>query len=109
MLEVRGLTAGYGAINVLWDVDLAFAAADRAAERIQVKIGDDELLLVVGDAVAAQERAQTRQQAAVAARGRAWKFRKRPKHACYRAHGQNGENQPQHGALIIIAGGRLQG
>ena len=26
MLEVRGLRAGYGAINVLWDVDLAFAA-----------------------------------------------------------------------------------
>jgi branched-chain amino acid transport system ATP-binding protein len=25
MLEVRGLRAGYGAINVLWDVDLAFA------------------------------------------------------------------------------------
>jgi branched-chain amino acid transport system ATP-binding protein len=26
MLEVRGVRAGYGAINVLWDVDLAFAA-----------------------------------------------------------------------------------
>jgi branched-chain amino acid transport system ATP-binding protein len=26
MLEVRGLRAGYGAINVLWDVDLVFAA-----------------------------------------------------------------------------------
>jgi branched-chain amino acid transport system ATP-binding protein len=26
MLEVRGVRAGYGAINVLWDVDLVFAA-----------------------------------------------------------------------------------
>ena len=25
MLEIRGLCAGYGALNVLWDVDLAFA------------------------------------------------------------------------------------
>ena len=25
MLEIRGLRAGYGALNVLWDVDLAFA------------------------------------------------------------------------------------
>jgi len=31
MLEVRGLRAGYGAINVLWDVDIAFEAGKLTA------------------------------------------------------------------------------
>ncbi len=31
MLEVRGVRAGYGAINVLWDVDLAFATGKLTA------------------------------------------------------------------------------
>jgi len=34
MLDVRGLRAGYGAINVLWDVDL-----DVAAGRLTTIIG----------------------------------------------------------------------
>jgi branched-chain amino acid transport system ATP-binding protein len=31
MLEVRGLRAGYGAINVLWDVEISFAAGGLTA------------------------------------------------------------------------------
>lgn len=59
MLEVRGLRAGYGAINVLWDVDLAFATGTLTAIIGPNGAGKTTLLRAIVGAIAATRGAIT--------------------------------------------------